>query len=153
MTYGRQWSDIQVGDPVAELRLPIQYSMVVGLVAASRDWFPGHSEPAYAKAQGKADIYANTVFLQGFLDRAALSWAGPAWFVQRRTLTMRESVYPGDTLVATGEVTGKSKADAETLTVDLRITGQVERGLAIQGALTIALLPRPRQLLEAAAGK
>src|SRR5262245_9607962 len=94
----------QVGTPLPVVKLPITYSMVVALVDGTRDYFPGHHDPEYARAQGQPDIYLNTGFYQGFVDRITLDWAGPAWFVHRRTMRIVQSAYPGDVLTGTGKI-------------------------------------------------
>lgn len=147
MTHGLDWNEIAEGEAVASLSLPITYDMVAGVIFAARDWFPGHHEPAYAQGQGKSDIYVNTVFLQGFLDRVALRWAGPVWFVQRRKMKMLESVYPGDVLVAEGVVKSKARQETGVLTVDIAIEGRTAGRLAVTGELTLALPPASRELL------
>lgn len=134
---GLSWDDIQVGVEVAPLELLIKYDMVAGAVAA-RDWFPGHHEPAYAATQGRPNIYANTVFLQGFVDRTALRWAGPHWFVHKRKLKMHQSVYPDKVLVATGRVTGKSDRDSGMLTVSIELLGHQENSHCISADVTVA---------------
>lgn len=153
MNAGLSWDDVAVGAAVTPLELPIAYDMVAGLIAGTRDWFPGHHDPAYAARQGKSDIYANTVFLHGLLDRIALRWAGPAWFVHRRSLKMIESVYPGHVLSCSGEVTAKGTSDAglPTVSLDLRAT---QRGVpCITGTVTLALPARSRQWMESTMNK
>ncbi len=145
------WEEIGEGTAITPLSLPIAYEMVAGVIFAARDWFPGHHEPAYAAGQGKADIYLNTVFLQGFIDRVALRWAGPAWFVQRRRLRMLESVYPGDMLVGSGIVTSKARLDSGMLTIAIDIEGRTDRARAFAGAATVAL-PWRTQGMGPAAG-
>jgi acyl dehydratase len=103
----------------------IAYDVVAGVIAGTRDWFPGHHDPSYARAQGKKDIYLNTGFFQGFIDRAALEHCGERSWVVRRELRMDDSVYPGDTLTAV--VTEQMADQAEgwvDLVVDLVTDGE-----------------------------
>lgn len=110
-SYRRPWQEIEVGAVLPVVELPITYGMIAGHPAGTRDWFPGHHNPEYARGQGQENIYANTMFFQGFLERVVLEWAGPTWYVRSRSLRMFSSVYPGDTLVSTATVTDKSTQD------------------------------------------
>jgi|SRR5215204_824436 len=106
--------------------LRVGYDTVVGVVAGTRDWFPGHHDPAYARAQGKRDIYLNTAFYQGFIDRAALEHCGERSWIVSRELRMIDSVYPGDVLTAELREEAHSEGDDEgmvNLTVNL-VTGE-----------------------------
>jgi acyl dehydratase len=120
---GRSWTSISADDPAGEVRLDVTYTSIAGIVA-TRDWFPGHHDPGYARGQGRRTIYANTVFFQGLVDRVALEWAGSGWFIHSRTLEMKESVYPGDSLVCRGTVTSKDQSEGLD-TVRLQVTIQV----------------------------
>lgn len=121
---GRDWSEIEAGDVLDEVVLPVKYEMIAGHIAGTRDWFPGHHNPDYARAQGQETIYANTMFFQGFLERVALDWAGPAWYVSSRTLRMNGSVYPGDTLTGYGKVEARGQDGDDRFTADLAVGGR-----------------------------
>jgi acyl dehydratase len=136
------WDELEAGTAISTLSLAVTYDMVAGLIFATRDWFPGHHEPAYARSQGKPDIYLNTAFLQGFMDRVALSWAGCAWFVQRRQMRMLESVYPGDVLVGTGTVKSKRRSERGEPTMEVAIEARKKDALALTGVVTLALPSR-----------
>ncbi|MER6094238.1 hypothetical protein [Streptomyces bluensis] len=103
------WGSITVGDRSPTIELPIMYAKVAEHVYATRDWFPGHHNPGYAKAQGRKNIYANTMFFHGFLSRIVLGWVGPNWFEHKRSLVIARSVYPDDVLVGTGVVVAKER--------------------------------------------
>jgi acyl dehydratase len=84
----------------------ITYRRVVMGPGATRDYFPGHYDPDYARSQGQPTIYANSLMLFGLLDRAAMDWAGPTSFLVRRTVRLHTSLYAGDTATVTGTVVG-----------------------------------------------
>lgn len=150
---GKSFDDIQVGEVLPAVDLAITYTKIAGIVAATRDWFPGHHNPYYAKAQGRENIFANTMFFQAFFSRIALGWAGAAWFEQRRTLKMIKSVYPDDVLIGSGVVKSKQSDPDGTQKVVLDMTGRTNGDLAISGELTLALPQRSQVLLASALAK
>lgn len=125
---------VTVGDRLGPVELPVSYTVVAGLPGGTRDYFPGHHDPAYARAQGQRDIYLNTAFFQGFVDRVALEWAGPAWYVAERGIRILRSVYPGDTLVGTGTVT----AAPDDRTIELAVELTTADGVCVTATMRIA---------------
>jgi len=115
------WSEVTPGQELPTVSLAVTYDVVAGHIAGTRDWFPGHHNPGYAIGQGQENIYGNTMFFQGFLERVVLEWAGPAWFVSDRTLRISGSVYPGDTLTGIGVVKAKQQRNEDLFTADLAV--------------------------------
>ncbi|HIF11023.1 MAG TPA: hypothetical protein EYQ81_15115 [Sneathiellales bacterium] len=70
----------------------------VAEAAATRDYFPGYHNGDYARSQGVRDAYHNTMYLQGFVDRAGYAWARPdAWLFRRQHIyTLRAAVPVGE---------------------------------------------------------
>jgi acyl dehydratase len=116
------WAEVTVGDRLPDLVDQISYRRVVMNPGATWDYFPGHYDPEYARAQGQPTIYANSLHLFGLLDRAATEWAGPAAFLVRRAVTLQLSMYAGDTVTVTGSVTGKR--DGGLVDLALAVTNQ-----------------------------
>lgn len=106
---------------------PVTYERVIMNPGATWDYFPGHFDPEYARAQGQPTIYLNTMHLAGFVDRAATQWAGPLSRVVRRSMTLAGSVYAGDTMTARRRITGKRR-DGERRLVDLHVDVLNQRG-------------------------
>jgi acyl dehydratase len=130
-------SAIAVGDHLSPIVLEVTYGRVATLVAATWDPFPGHHDPAFAKAQGQKDIYLNTMMLSGFVDRVALEWSGPTWFLRRRAMRMLGSVYPGDVLTGTGTVKTVSANPDGTVDVVVGVTGSTAAGPCITAEITL----------------
>jgi len=103
------WSEVAEGDTLPELVMPISYRRVIQDVAATRDFFPGHHDPAYAKKQQVKDIYLNTMFLQGLVDRYVSDWSGPEAFIRKRRIHMQISIAAGDTVTINGVVPANMK--------------------------------------------
>lgn len=133
------WSEVQQGEALAPLRFPIDYARIILNAAATWDYFPGHHNPDYARAQGQPDIYASTIFFHGLIDRFVTDWGGPLTRVRRRKMRMVASVHPGDTLCAEGRIL-RCYREAELGLVDLDITLGTARGLCVP-ATVCAQLP------------
>lgn len=135
----KYWGDVQAGDTLTRLELPIDYKRIVLNAASTWDWFPGHHNPEYAKAQGQENIYASTILFHGVVDRLVTDWAGPRAFITRRAIRMQQSVYPGDTLYAQGQVSQQYRDDAGTPLVDIEIELGTERGVCVPATVTVRL--------------
>ncbi len=125
-------------EKLPEISLPITLSKLVMNAAATRDYFPGHHDREYAQGQGVGDAYHNTMYLQGFVDRAGYEWAGPdAWLV-RRQLRMLEPACRGDTMRTDGRVVERREENGRRL-VDVDIDVLTEHGIAATTQLTFDL--------------
>lgn len=137
-------SGIATGLVLPEIVLEVSYETVAMVLGSTWDGFPGHHDPNYARSQGQQDIYLNTFALCGFLDRIALDWAGPDWFVRRRSMRMLASVYPGDTLIGKGTVTAVGALDDGTPKVDLQLSaGTAQADVCVTAETMITLPPDP----------
>ncbi|MGO9457676.1 MAG: MaoC/PaaZ C-terminal domain-containing protein [Acidimicrobiales bacterium] len=100
----RHFDDVEVGQQLPGVRDQISYRRVIMNPAATLDFFPGHHDPEYARAQGQPTIFVNTMHLLGFVDRLVSAWGGPRTFVVRRKVSLAFPVYAGDTMVGSGRV-------------------------------------------------
>ncbi len=128
---------VAVGDALPPVTLEVTFSRVATLTAGTWDVFPGHHDRAYAQAQGQKDIYLNTMQLSGFVDRVALDWAGPEWFLRRRRLRIVGSVYPGDLLIGTGTVTAVADLADGLREVVVAVEANTGAGLAVAAEITL----------------
>lgn len=135
---GPVWEEITVGEVVPTVELALTFSKVAAIIATG-DFFPGHHNPDYARAQGRKDIYLNTMMLCGFADRVATNWAGPDAFIRSRKFQMTESVYPGDVLVGTGTVAEKYEDEFGNRLVRLDVRLSVD-GVPCAGASVLVAL-------------
>ena len=106
-------------EAIAPIVMPVTLTLCVLDASATRDFFPGHHDREYARAQNARDVYLNTMFFHGLADRLALDWAGPRARIERRTLHMLSPVCVGDTLTATG-VVEREDDDRAIIAVDMR---------------------------------
>lgn len=102
---------INVGDEVGPIEFPISYKKVIEDAAATRDYYPGHHDPAFARNQGNESIYFNTMGLQGLVDRLVTEWSGPVWTITERTIAIQGSAVAGNVVTAAGEVTDVRETD------------------------------------------
>lgn len=86
------------------------------------DYFPGHYDPRYARAQGMREIYLNSMHLMGFVDRVVLGWAGEGAFLVKRSFRALAPVFAGDTITAHGEVV--SKDSSQGIEVSVKVLNQ-----------------------------
>jgi acyl dehydratase len=135
----KYWQQVEDGEQLPGLELPIDYKRIVLNAASTWDWFPGHHNPEYARAQGQENIYASTILFHGVVDRLVTDWAGPRAFIVRRGIRMQQSVYPGDTLSAQGQVTRRYRDDAGSALVDIEIELRTERGVCVPATVTARL--------------
>lgn len=121
---GLDFDRIAVPAELPEVVDHISYQRVVENTGATWDYFPGHFDPDYARAQGNPTIYVNTMHLAGFADRVATEWAGPRSRVVRRSMRLTGSVYAGDTMTGRGRAISKRRdtsVDPPRCLVDIEI--------------------------------
>ncbi|MGQ0481934.1 MAG: hypothetical protein ACT4O0_13065 [Pseudonocardia sp.] len=135
---GLTYADVEVGAEITPVSLPITYKRVCINAASTWDWFPGHHDPEYARAQGQQNIYLSTLFYHGFIDRGLNDWAGPDALIRRRKISMIKSIYPGQTATLTGTVVGK-REDAGKYLVDLELLVSSEEGPCVPSEATLEL--------------
>lgn len=112
----RPLAAMQPGDTFPHVTLPVTYTRVCQSAAATRDWFPGHHDPDFARSQGLSTIYVNVMFLQGLSDRAVLEWAGREARIHKRVLRMRSPLLAGRTARVAGELIHADHASCEIAT-------------------------------------
>lgn len=81
-------SEVPGKNEMPEIVLPVTMSLCAQIVAGTRDYFPGHHDPDYARSQGVAGPYPNTGFYCGLMDRVAVQWADFKASVLERELRM-----------------------------------------------------------------
>jgi acyl dehydratase len=99
------------GELVNSFDFPVTYRKVIHDVASTRDFYPVHHDPEFAKQRGNETIFLNTMALQGLVDRAAIEWAGPEWRVVKRNITMAGSALAGDVLTVRSNVVDVDRTD------------------------------------------
>jgi hypothetical protein len=61
----KSWEEVEEGELLPEINMFISYRKVIQNVVATRDFFPGHHNPEYARAQGvEKHISSNTLLFR-----------------------------------------------------------------------------------------
>ena len=131
----KEW---KAGDTLEPISLELTLRRAIQAVSGTRDYYPFHHDEQFAKENGAETIFFNTMFLQGFVGRAAAEWFGNDSFLRRLEIAMRSSNYVGRTLTAEGTVASTRESNGCKL-VDVDVTLATEDGPTTSVKLTIQL--------------
>jgi uncharacterized protein len=121
--------EADVVEDLPPISLDVSYRRVCHNAAATWDWFPGHHDPEYARAQGQRTIYLSTLITD---------WAGSRAVIRRRRIRMDRSIYAGQTATATGAVTAIRHEGGRRL-ADVSCVVSSEAGACVPAELTVEL--------------
>jgi acyl dehydratase len=135
-TTSLRYDDVNVGDQLPTLAIPLTRTLIVATAIASRDYQDVHHDPGLAQERGSKDIFMNILTSNGFVGRFVTDWAGPDALLKSVKIRLGAPNYPGDTMTMTGAVTKK-----EDGIVEVALKGSNSLGDHVVG--TVALeLPR-----------
>jgi len=101
----RTLDSIKAGDQLPELSIDVTPTTVVLGALASRDWRPMHHDKDFAvDRNGTRHIFINTPHNATYFERFITDWTGPYGRLARIKFRMKDSVFPGDTMVFHGRV-------------------------------------------------
>ncbi len=109
-------SNVNVGDKLPELVVPLTTSLIVSGAIASRDFTPVHHDKAVAQASGVPDVFMNILTTNGLVNRYVTDWAGPNSTVRNVQIKLGTPNTPGDNMTFNGSVTSKA---GDEVTVEL----------------------------------
>ena len=131
-----RYGEVQVGDELPTLVIPLTRTLIVATAIASRDYQDVHHDPGLAQERGSPDIFMNILSTNGFVGRFVTDWAGPDAVLKSVKIRLGAPNHPGDTMTMTGQVTEKHDG-----VVEVAIRGANDIGDHVTG--TVALeLPR-----------
>jgi acyl dehydratase len=134
------WRDINVGDQLTPLDIPVTTTVIVAGAIASRDFMPVHHDRDFAHKQGSPDLFMNILTSNGLCVRFLTDWAGPEAMVTRLSIRLGVPAFPNDPLRFTGTVTGKSEGvDGEGF-VEIAFKGTNSLGEHVSGTAMLSLL-------------
>ena len=135
-----QWADIEVGDEVAPLEIPITTTLIVAGAIASRDFMPVHHDREYAKKQGSPNLFMNILTTNGYCVRFLTDWAGPETMVKNLSIRLGVPCFPDDPLRFAGKVTGKTAGSDGENFVEVTFNGSNSLGAHVSGTAVLSLL-------------
>lgn len=130
----RRYADVEVGDVIDALPLPLTRSFIVATAIASRDYQDVHHDPGLAQEKGSQDIFMNILTTNGLIGRYVTDWAGPDAVINSVKIRLGAPNYPGDTMTLTGTVT--AKADG---VVEIAVVGANGLGNHVTGTVSVTL--------------
>lgn len=142
-TNSLHYADVNVGDELAPLTLPLDRSFIVATAIASRDYQDVHHDPELARQKGSQDIFMNILTTNGLIGRYVTDWAGPDAVIKKVAIRLGAPNYPGDTMVLTGTVTDKGDGPDGGGTVEVAVVGKNGLGNHVTGTVVVALTGEP----------
>ena len=128
------YADVNEGDELPVLDIPITTTAIVAGAIASRDYQDVHHDSELAKQRGSKDVFMNILTTNGYVGRYVTDWAGPDAVLKSVKIRLGAPNYPGDTMTMTGSVTGKADG-----VVELAVKGSNSLGDHVTGTVTLTL--------------
>jgi acyl dehydratase len=128
------YTDVNEGDELPALDVPITRTAIVAGAIASRDYQDVHHDSELAKERGSKDIFMNILTTNGWVGRFVTDWAGPDAVLKKVAIRLGAPNYPDDTMRMTGKVT--KKGDGE---VEVSLKGTNSLGDHVTGTVTLVL--------------
>ena len=132
----RRISQVQVGEELPPLDVPLTAAIIVGGAIASRDYTPVHHDRAAAQATGMSDVFMNILTTNGYVGRYVTDWAGPDAAIRKVAIKLGAPNLPGDTMKMRGKV---AKIDAASGQVEVEVAAKNAWGDHATGTVVVAL--------------
>ena len=137
-TTSLRYDDVNVGDQLPELAVPLTRTLIVSTAIASRDYQDVHHDPGLAQERGSPDIFMNILTTNGLVGRYVTDWAGPNALLKAVRIRLGAPNYPGDTMTITGAVTRKDAGE-----IEIGLKGSNHLGDHVIGTVVLALPDTP----------
>lgn len=129
-----RYDDVNVGDEIPTLVVPLTRTLIVATAIASRDYQDVHHDPGLAQERGSPDIFMNILSTNGFVGRFITDWAGPDAVLKNVKIRLGAPNHPGDTMTMTGEVIKKDDG-----VVEVQVRGANDLGNHVTGTVALEL--------------
>ncbi len=135
------YEQVEVGQDLPPLVLPITRTLVISAALASRDYQDVHHDPVKARKRGSKDIFMNILTTNGLVGRYITDWSGPGGILRDISIRLGAPNYPDDTMTLTGSVSAKQglEADGSRGAVEVSIRGANGLGNHVTGTVIVAL--------------
>jgi len=115
-------SDVTEGADLPPLSYDVNPTTVVLGALATRDFRPMHHDKDFAQNRnGVQDIFLNTPNQAAWFERYLTDWTGPKGRLGKIQFRMKNSVFPGDTMVFKGTVKGVGTDEAGCGWIDVAV--------------------------------
>jgi len=138
-----RFEDVEVGELLPGLDVPLTRTVIVSTAIASRDYQDVHHDPGLALERGSKDIFMNILSTNGFVGRFVTDWTGPAAVIESVAIRLGAPNHPGDTMRFSGEVTEVTPpAGGARGKVTIALRGANSLGNHVTGTVRVALPSR-----------
>jgi acyl dehydratase len=128
-------NQIQVGDKLPELQIPITALQIVSGAIATQDFENVHHDKAAAQAAGTPDIFMNILTTNGLVGRYLTDWAGEHARLKRIQLRLGAPNFPGDTMTMSAKVSG-----TENGIIEVEFRGKNGLGNHVTGSASLTFV-------------
>jgi hypothetical protein len=137
----RRYEEVEEGEELPPLVLPITRTLIVSGAIASRDYQDVHHDPVLARQRGSKDIFMNILTTNGLVGRYVTDWSGPGGLLRQVAIKLGAPNYPDDTMTLTGKVARKTGPEPEGARggVEVAVRGANGVGDHVTGTVTVAL--------------
>ena len=135
MTANLKPAEVNVGDRLPEVQIPITTSLVTCGALATRDFEKVHHDKDFAQSSGMPDVYMNILTTQGLTETYVREWVGPGARFRKLNIRLGAPNLPGTTMTLKGEVKAIDNA-----VIDVEVVGQNDQsGMHVKALASIAL--------------
>ncbi len=132
------WADVDEGEIVPPVALPLTLKRCIKWVAATRDYNEVHHDREFARTTGALDLFIGVHFFHGLVGRFITDWSGPTGEIREMEFKSWGRCYPGEVPEVVGYVVRKYRRDGEGL-VDVAVACNCQRGRLYDVAVTVYL--------------
>ncbi len=131
------YADVNIGDKIPDLDIPITASLISCAALATRDFEPCHHDKTVAQSMGLPDVFMNILTSQALMARFVTDWSGPEAVMKALKVKLGAPNVPGMTMTVSGEIVEKNDNE-KSIKVD--VTGENNIwGMHMSGSVQIAL--------------
>jgi hypothetical protein len=137
----RRFEEVNVGDALPDVPVPLTRTLIVSTAIASRDYQDVHHDSVLAVERGSKDIFMNILSTNGIVGRYVTDWSGPGAVLTDVKIRLGAPNYPDDTMTLTGSVTAKDDtigADGYG-SIDVTLRGANGLGDHVTGTVSLRL--------------
>jgi acyl dehydratase len=135
-TTTRRIADVQPGEALPRLEVPLDLLTIMATAIATRDYQPVHHDVERARSLGNETVFMSTHSTAGLLERFVMQWAGPGAFLRSVTFRLGTPNYAGDRMTISGSVQSVNRA---TRIAVIAVAGTNSRGTHVDGTVAVRL--------------